>query len=343
MDSLSQAVLGASVMAAVLPARQRRKGLAAGALLGTVPDLDTFIVPLFSQTPVDIFTWHRGPSHALWLLLLLGWLLWWLLRRRVPAVQQAPNAWLLGSVLALLTHPLLDAFTVYGTQLWWPSSSHPVMWSSLFIIDPLYTLPLLLGVVLAWIGGARRWAGRALLAGLVISTAYIGWSQLSRHWTDRIVATGLAEQGLADAPRLLVNTPLNTMLWRIIVMTPQGYAIGHRSIFDGDAPLQLQHHASEMPLVRQLAGDNPEIQRLLWFTSGFMAADITDGRLVLRDLRMGTEGSYFFSFAVARQQPIMHGQQAPWQSITPAQAVAGPRQMRQQVEQTWQRLWHPLP
>ena len=58
--------------------------------------------------------------------------------------------------LCLVTHPLLDAFTVYGTQVLLPFSDYPVAWSTLFIIDPLYTLPLVVGVVAAWYGVARE-------------------------------------------------------------------------------------------------------------------------------------------------------------------------------------------
>lgn len=94
MDSLSQAVLGASVVAAAIPAHQRRAGLLAGAALGTLPDLDTLVLPLFTQAPVNLFTWHRGPSHALWLLVLLGVLIWAAGRKLSPTIRQAPMGWL---------------------------------------------------------------------------------------------------------------------------------------------------------------------------------------------------------------------------------------------------------
>ncbi len=67
----------------------------------------------------------------------------------------APTRWFWAIQLALITHPLLDAFTVYGTQLWWPLQPHPTMWSSVFIIDPAYTLWLLLACVAAWFARAR--------------------------------------------------------------------------------------------------------------------------------------------------------------------------------------------
>src|SRR5690606_24252465 len=115
----------------------------AGAVLGTLPDLDVFWFSLTKSDFVTTVTWHRGPSHSLFVLALLGLLLWMLARRFIPAVRAMPRPWLWAVLLALLTHPVLDAFTVYGTQLLWPVPGKPIMWSTIFIIDPLYTLPLL--------------------------------------------------------------------------------------------------------------------------------------------------------------------------------------------------------
>ena len=121
---------------------------------------------------VDNMTWHRGPSHSLLVLAPIAMLVWALLRRRWTPVREAPRRWLCAILLALLTHPLLDAFTVYGTQLLWPLPLRPVMWSSLFIIDPLYTLPLLVGcVAAAWLG-ARSAARTWLQAGVLLRALY---------------------------------------------------------------------------------------------------------------------------------------------------------------------------
>lgn len=338
MDSLSQAVLGASIVAAAVPAKQRRLGIAAGAFLGTMPDLDTLIVPLFTQAPVGLFTWHRGPSHALWLLLLLALLMWWGVKKVSPAVRQAPMAWLIATALALITHPILDAFTVYGTQLWWPLPSNPVMWASLFIIDPLYTLPLLLGVIAVLWGGPKRWAFHAVVAGLVLSTAYIGWSQLSRHISSNAVHYSLQAQGLGDAPYLLMATPLNTVLWRVVVMTEQGHAVGYRSIFDGDKPLQLSHFPSHPELLKEQLASNPEAQRLAWFTSGFINAEVRGDRLVINDLRMGTEGNFTFAFEVARNT-APEGAAPQWQTTSPAPMVRRSDSMANNMQKEWQATW----
>ena len=73
-------------------------------------------------------------------------------------------ALVLGHILALLTHPLLDAHTAYGTQLLWPLEPPPVMWATLFIIDPLFTLPLLVAVIATAYRPAREWGTPLLRA-----------------------------------------------------------------------------------------------------------------------------------------------------------------------------------
>ncbi len=156
MDSLTQIVLGGAVAAAIAPPGQRRAALLAGAALGTLPDLDALWLGFTAADPVANMIEHRSFSHSLLVLPWVAALIWWLFKRFGNGrVAQSPVRWFWAIQLALVTHPLLDAFTVYGTQLWWPLRPHPTMGSSVFIIDPGYTVWLLLGCVLAWFGRAR--------------------------------------------------------------------------------------------------------------------------------------------------------------------------------------------
>ncbi|HLM52055.1 MAG TPA: metal-dependent hydrolase, partial [Pseudoxanthomonas sp.] len=243
MDSLSQIVLGAAVAAVVAPARHRRAALLAGAALGTLPDLDSFPIMLFTHDPVALMTLHRSFSHSLLVLPLAGWLLWWLFKRGSGRVAQAPRRWFWAIQLALVTHPLLDAFTVYGTQLLWPLPAPPAMWSSVFIIDPLYTVWLLIACIAAFALRERIGAQRALLAGLALSTAYLGWSLLAKSLVEREADRALASMGLADAPRFSVPTPLNTVLWRVVAMTPGGYVEGYRSLWADQGSMRFTGHS----------------------------------------------------------------------------------------------------
>ena len=336
MDSLSQLLLGASVAAVAVPAAHRRAAMLAGAALGTLPDLDSFPIRVFTDDPVALMTLHRGFSHSLFVLPLLGWALWAGFRRLGGRVAEAPRGWFWAIQLALLTHPLLDAFTNYGTQLLWPLATPPGMWSSLFIIDPAYTLWLLVGVVVASVVPQARSAQRALVLGLALSSAYIGWSLLATGLVEREAERSLAALGLQDAPRFSSPMPFNTLLWRVVAMTPEGFVEGEHSLVADSAPIVFQHHASEVDALAAVSGQ-PAVQRLAWFNRGFMKAQVREGRLVLSDLRMGLEPDYSFNFAVATREGDR------WRAIPP-EHVSWPWDTRRRLAQMWRRIWRePLP
>ena len=172
MDSVSQFALGAAVGIAVMGRRTAVwKAALWGGVCGTLPDLDAFID---HGDPVSNMTLHRGNSHALFWLTLASPLIAAGIARLQRQFDEFRHWWLL-VWLAMFTHPLLDLMTVYGTQLARPFSDYPYAIGSIFIIDPLYTVPLLVGVIAALkvrSARGRRWNG----IGLALSTAYLGWS-----------------------------------------------------------------------------------------------------------------------------------------------------------------------
>ena len=52
--------------------------------------------------------------------------------------------------LGYATHGLLDSCTSYGTQLLWPFTNERIAWNLISIIDPLFTIPLVILVLFAW-------------------------------------------------------------------------------------------------------------------------------------------------------------------------------------------------
>ena len=354
MDSLSQIVLGGAVAAAVVPATHRRAALWAGAALGTLPDLDALPIGWFTSDPVALMTWHRSLTHSLLVLPFVAWAIWAFFRRRGGRVAEAPRAWFWAILLALVTHPLLDAFTVYGTQLGWPLPLRPTMWSSVFIIDPLYTVWLLVACVVAWLVPRRAIAQHALVAGLLLSTAYLGWSLLAKAQVERAAVAALAPMGLAQAPRFSVPLPFNTLAWRVVAMTPGGYVVGDRSLVADRAPMRFEAYTSDTAALQAVA-DLPAVRRLNWFNHGFMRAQVRPTaptssagaaeQLVLSDLRMGMEPTYSFNFGVAQRSGGKD-----WQALTPpvrAAAGPGPTLSREAAGQlwraVWQRIWHEPP
>ena len=295
MDSLTQALLGATVAGACAPRGHRRKALLAGAALGTLPDLD---VAIRYGDAVKDFTFHRGFSHSLFVLLPFSVGLWALLRRWWAPVRVAPLPWLAAITLALVTHPLLDAHTAYGTQLFWPLQSPPIMWSTMFIIDPLYTLPLLIAVIVAATSPATRRAGTALVAGLALSTTYLAWSWSGKLQVEHHAREELARLGIVGAPLFSGPTPFNTLLWRVVVLTENGYLEGYDSLLVNQAPIRFESYATDNEIL-QAASDVWAVSRLRWFAQDFLKTEVRDQRLVLTDLRMGAEPQYVFSHVVA--------------------------------------------
>ena len=187
MDSLTQALLGASVAELVIGRAIGRRASLYGALLGTLPDLDV-LVPYGGA--VEDFTYHRGFSHSLLVLSAAAPVIGWVLHK-VQGLASL-KLWIAMVWLVLITHPLLDACTVYGTQLFWPLTEYPVSGSSVFIIDPAFTLWLALGVIGVLALNRRSLTGYRLNAiGLAIAGAYLAWTITAKTYVTEIAARSL--------------------------------------------------------------------------------------------------------------------------------------------------------
>jgi len=327
MDSISQAVLGASVAAVVAPAGYRRKALLMGACLGTLPDLDVFID---YGDAVRNFTYHRAFSHSLFVLVPLSLIIWLALRRVWSGIRVAQYRWLAAITLALVTHPLLDAHTAYGTQLLWPLDVAPTMWATIFIIDPAYTLPLIAGVLFAVIWPQQRRATLALQAGLGISCAYLAWTWVAQAIVNTHTAKSLEVAGIRNATVFSTPTPLNSLLWRVVVRTEDGYLEGFDSLMIDEGPIVFTPIESDQTSLED-AGAIWTVARLRWFAQDFIQTEVSNDRLIIRDLRMGQAPSFVFSHVVAAR----HGKQ--WREINSELLPFsfGDRALAD----TWNRIW----
>ncbi|MCM5704315.1 metal-dependent hydrolase [Larsenimonas salina] len=290
MDSMTQAALGATLGGAVLSRPLGRKALIGGAVLGTLPDLDVLID---HGSAIADFTYHRGFSHSLFVLAILATCLAWLLRRLGPGGITLSRWWWF-CALPLLTHPMLDAFTTYGTQLLWPLQSPPVAWNTIFIIDPLYTLPLLVAAI---IGLWRPPARRAIATGLILSSAYLGWTVVAKHIVAARVSPIMVEHHWQDDAQLIQPMPLTSLLWRVVVRDGDTRREAYVSLLDAQPPRFDTFETGPWPEPMW-----PELKRLAWFTGGQLSFNTRmDNTLVATDDRMGVPGHHPFRFAVARQ------------------------------------------
>jgi inner membrane protein len=299
MDSLTQIVLGAGVGAAVLgPRIGPRRAAVIGGLLGTLPDLDV-LFPF--DDPVDSFTLHRGASHSFFVQAAVTPLFGEALVRLFEKLRDRRLRCYLAVFLIFATHAALDALTIYGTRIFWPLLPEPVGVGSVFIIDPLYTLPLL--IVTVWALCLAAWTARfrrALTAALTVSTLYLGWSFAAQQIVEQRAARMLAEAGILPERLRATPTPFNTLLWKVIALDGERYLNLYLPVFGDDSRVTAYAHPRGIAQIACSSG-NEALEKLIAFNGGYFRIDVEDGKVVLSDLRMGLTPNYVFRFAVAEQ------------------------------------------
>ncbi|WP_370176344.1 metal-dependent hydrolase [Leeuwenhoekiella palythoae] len=331
MDSLTQIVLGAAVGEAVLGKKVGNKAMLYGAIAGTIPDLDTiwgkFLDPL---TAIEI---HRGISHSIVFSVVMAPILGWLVAQLHKKAQAGWKDWSWLFFWGLVTHPLLDAHTTWGTQLFWPLDLR-LAYQNIFVIDPLYTLPFLIFLILAMrlpkaSKKRRKWNN----LGLIVSSAYMVLT---------LVLKGISYQKFTEAldrekiEYLQIDTrpaAFNTILWHANIDVGDAYLLGDYSFFDSQ-PISFKY----VPKDRQLLGDfrNSEtIERLDKISNGWYAIEKRDGDLYYNDLRFGVydldakDLRFVFSY-----QLIPAGDDLKIQ-----EAERDPEAMKQVLKSLWSRIW----
>jgi inner membrane protein len=332
MDSVTQIALGAAIGEATLGRKVGSRALLWGGVCGLFPDLDV-LVPL--QDAVKAFTYHRGPSHSLFVLAALTPLFVWLIQKLHPQTAVYRIRWYALVYLAFSTHVLLDCLTVYGTQIFWPLPTPPVMWSTIFIIDPVYSVPLFFGVLAALILSRNSSRGHVInTVCLALSTSYLMWSVGAKLYVTNTVRESLQRQNIRYHQLLTVPAPLNTLLWRVLAMEDHGYYEGFYSLFDETDDIQVKHYPSREDLLQGIT-DHWPVKRLQWFTHGFYSVERLADDIVITDLRMGLEPSYVFRFKVAEVDN-------PHNRPTKSRQMFDARSWKQ-LRWVWQRIWNATP
>lgn len=287
MDPLSQALLGAAIGHGVAGRRLGYRAALWGAVAGAAPDLDMLFGPdFFTQLRV-----HRGVTHSLWFGPVVGSLWAWAYvhhaRRRGRPEPLLP--WLAVFVLALLSHPLLDVCTPYGTQLLAPFSDVRFAWHAVPVIEPRYTLILAAGLAAGWWLRPRgQWL--SLLA-VLASSGYLGWG-----WWLNQRAVAAAEAQLAAAGVIAKVHAFPTFMQlnqrRLVAFSEDEVRVG---LVDATAPGCIPWNRAprrSQPLVEQLRATR-EGAIFSWFTAGvdtWQVSDTADGwQVAIFDLRYGLD------------------------------------------------------
>lgn len=294
MDSVTQFLLGASISGALLGPRIGPKALLIGGVVATLPDLDS-LVPL--DDAIDNMTYHRGFSHSVFVQTALSPFIALTIGKIVPSTWQHKKALFLTVWLALITHSLLDSLTTYGTQIFWPLEiGPPVALPAVFIIDPIYTLLLLIGFAAILVArnrpGGGYHANRIMLA---LSCAYLA---IGLTGNTIISNRASADPNFRDMRIHVQPTAFNLLVWQVTAISEDKIATGLTSLVNNCGVrnlITIPRH--QIPL--GISEIPPSVKRLEWFTDGFYSYGEKDGALTITDLRMGFYPNYVFSFKFA--------------------------------------------
>ena len=303
MDSLTQIVLGAGVAELTLGKKIGNKAQLWGAIIGTIPDLD--VLGRIWQSEYEALLSHRAGSHAIFTFIFLAPILGFLLHRLYNGKDGTTFwDWTKMAWWVLLTHTLLDCFTTWGTQLFWPFDHTRVAFDSIFVVDPLYTVPFLICVIVVMFKKRDSKARNVWnMTGLVLSTLYLMFTLVNKATVDRVMKHNLLESGISTMQYDSYPSPLNNALWFGLAESPEHFHIGYYSILDKKPVVQFRKIPKNHQLI-QREGNEDFLHCMEWVSKGYHHISMRNDTLLWYDLRFGiiemgldTTGKFAFPFA----------------------------------------------
>ena len=288
MDSISQAALGAAIGEAVLGKKTGNKGAVLGAIIATIPDLDVALYLFYDK--FEMLSIHRGFSHSI-LFSILGALLIAYILQRIKWTDQVgfKRLWFF-AWLALFTHILLDSFTAYGTQLYLPFSDKRVGFDIINVVDPVYTVPLLVGLFLSLFLYRDR-PSRALYnrIGLSVSTFYLLCTLGVKSHVNSYFRNELSKQGVASNSLLTIPVGVANINWYGVANTTDTIYLQKYSILEGSY-FSFETFAINDHLLEVL---NPKlVEKMRWFAKGFYTVEKDGDTIRFYNLQVDMRGIY---------------------------------------------------
>lgn len=310
MDSLTQIVLGAACGEAVLGRKIGNRALLFGAIGGTIPDLDVFIGRLFYSNEIDIMAFHRGFMHSILFSILgaflFGWIVYKLYNTKKRLGSTTYKDWIWLFFLALFTHPILDCFTPYGTQLFAPFSNYRVAFNNISVVDPIYTIPFLVCMIVLMFY-KRNTSKRKLWLkfGLVISSVYMLLTLVNKVYMNLVYKKSLEAEGINYVRYRNQPTVFNNVLWYGVAETETDYYVGFYSLLDKSSKVEVWN---KLPKNHHLISNaNKDVKTLSWFSGDYYSLIKKEkGLLRYNDLRYPSfdkddPNNVIFSFTLKKE------------------------------------------
>lgn len=225
-------------------------------------------------------------------------------KRDRPLPEATIRDWQWLMFWTIFTHPLLDCFTTYGTQLFNPFTDYRVAFNTIAVADPFYTVPFLICVIaISFFVRSSDRRRRLAWWGIGLSSVYMLFCisnkyRVSNIWKNTLSTNNIEYKRYMTSPSIFSN-----FLWTCIAETEDGYVSGQYSFFDKEKKVNYEF-TPRNPNNLSLPESNHTLDRLKWFSNGYYSVIQENGQTQFNDLRFGSmtlvdgKRHYIFNFGL---------------------------------------------
>ncbi|WP_299666258.1 metal-dependent hydrolase [uncultured Polaribacter sp.] len=272
MDSLTQIVLGAACGEIALGKKIGNRAILFGAIGGTIPDLDVFMGRFLYSNEIQAMAFHRGFMHSILFAVLgsfiFGYFVYTIYNTGKRKESTTPKDWIWLFFLSIFTHPILDCFTPYGTQLFAPFSDYRIAFNNISVVDPLYTLPFLICMIVVLF--FKRTNSKRLKwtkAGIYISATYMLFTIGNKFYIDTVFRKSFKKAGISIDRFSAQPSILNTILWYAVAETKDKYHLTFYSLLDKSATADKIITIDKNHDLIDMRDEN--LKTLAWFSNNY--------------------------------------------------------------------------
>lgn len=275
---------------------------------------------------------------GLWMVVRL-WRDYW--RPDLKPVEAPYRTWVSLFFWSIFTHPILDCFTNWGTQIWQPFSDLRVQWTTVSVVDPIYTVPFALLLIAAALA-ARGSRLRAWLnwSGIAWGCLYLAYTYWHKQQVNALFEQALQEQQIHYTRYMTGPTIFNNIVWSGMAEGPEHYYYGMFGFNDTEkkftriVTLPKNHEA-----LANIPPDDRAYQFLRWFSNGYYnVVPYRGDTLQVNDLRFGLQGdtlrgdNYIFPFLLFKNE------KGQWDVLQNNRRRENTAEIKQSFSDLWQRV-----
>ena len=278
MDPFTQGIVGTTVAQSGAKKNTLIIASVIGLLAGLAADLDIFIRS--SEDPLLFLQYHRHFTHSIFFIPFGA-----LFCKRLNLSFKETYFF---SFLGYATHGIIDSFTTYGTLLFWPFTDQRIAWNTISVIDPFFTIPIFIFVILSILRKNKKFSFYAIT--WILFYQMVAYTQKLRA-EDLIYHYALTFNHKVEFIEAKPSFG-NIIVWKVIYSSSEKYYVNairlgfDHKIYPGESIEKLDVSKS-FPWLDASSQQAKDIEKFRWFSNGYLGVDKMN-KDVIYDVRFST-------------------------------------------------------